>query len=53
MLDWDKIKQAYEQVKAVKSNGIHSTKIEIPGAKIYSMGEKNPVIRIDIKEHKG
>jgi len=30
--------------------GMHSTKVEVPGVKVYSMGESNPVIRIDIRE---
>jgi hypothetical protein len=45
MVDWNKIKDAYELV----AKGVVS-KAEVPGAKIYSMGDNNPVARIDIKK---
>lgn len=49
MPDWEKIIKLYESVKAAKQNGL-TTKAEAKGVKVYSMGENNPVIRIDIKE---
>ena len=47
MPDWEKIKGAYEVVKA----GVVA-RAEGPGYKVYSMGQTNPVIRIDVKEGK-
>ena len=51
MVDWEQIKQAYEQVKAGRVKGLNlSNKIKVQNATVYTMGPGNPVIRIDIKE---
>lgn len=47
--------EAVETVKKAKSNGRKCT-LELPleecTAKVYHMGQQNPIIRIDIKEEK-
>lgn len=44
---WLEIQKAYEQVKEAKKKGM-SAKVKGDGFIVYSMGENNPVIRIDM-----
>lgn len=50
MVNWEEVKKAYEKVKSAKDSGLTTTIKLSGGGKVYSMGENNPVIRIDIKE---
>jgi hypothetical protein len=50
MVNWEEVKKAYEKVKSAKDAGLTTTIKLSGGGKVYSMGENNPVIRIDIKE---
>jgi hypothetical protein len=56
LVDWDKVKEQYELLERITeggSGGSMGFKFDDEHSmKIYSMGEKNPVIRIDIKRTK-
>jgi hypothetical protein len=49
VIDWERIKKAYEQVKELRDKGM-KTRVDTKDAAVYSMGQNNPVIRIDVKE---
>jgi hypothetical protein len=49
MVDWEAIKREYEKVKKALEMGL-TTKGKTPDAIVYSMGNNNPVIRVDIRE---